>query len=75
MNKINTAHCKKTIRTSEIRVHLNLCIGLVCTDVTSVFHQVLQQFASRGRPQHRGVFLLLENACLVANSDAVAEFE
>lgn len=56
--------------------HLNLCIGFSCTDVASIFHQILQQFASRGRPQHRGVFLLLKDASLVANSDAVAgEFQ
>lgn len=56
--------------------YLNLCIGLSCTDVASIFHQILQQFASRGRPQHRGVFLLLKYTSLVADSDAVAgEFE
>lgn len=40
--------------------------------MASILNHVLQQFTSRGRPQHRGVFLLFKDASLVADSDAVA---
>lgn len=52
--------------------HLNLSVRLASTSVTSVLDEILQELSCRGRPEHRGVFLLLENARLVADGDAVA---
>lgn len=40
--------------------------------MASILNHVLQQFTSRGRPQHCGVFLLFKYTSLVADSDAVA---
>lgn len=69
----NTQHVSRNQFYQKIcHIHLNLCIGLSCTNMTSILNQVLQQFTSRGRPQHCGIFLLLKYASLVANSDAVA---
>lgn len=62
----------ETQRNLFYHIHLNLCIGLSCTNMTSVLNQILQQFTSRGRPKHCGILFLLEYTSLVANSDAVA---
>lgn len=52
--------------------YLNLSVGLSFSNMTPILNHVLQQFASRGRPQHRGIFLLLKYTRLVAHGDAVA---
>ena len=52
--------------------HLDLPVAVPRGHVGPVLHQVLQQLASRGRPQYRGVPLLLKHTRLVANGDPVA---
>lgn len=70
--KKNTERKSVPSEISFQNIHLNLCIRLSCTDVIAVLDYVLQQFASRGRPQHRGIRLLLKHTRLVANGYAVA---
>lgn len=68
-----TQHTSRNpIYKKSCHIHLNLCIGLSCNNVASIFDHVLQQFTSRGRPQHRGILLFFKDTSLVANSDAVA---
>jgi len=52
--------------------HFNLSVCLPSIDVTTVFHQITQQFPSRRPSEKRWIVFLLKYASLIPNDDTVA---
>lgn len=60
---------------SIVSANLNLGIAVPSEEMAPILHHVLQEFTSRGRPEHSGVLFLLKDTGLIANSDAIPTTE
>ncbi len=72
----NSAFCKEKLLPRNVQfllhLYLNFSIRLGSQNMRTISDYILQQLASRGRPEHRRVSLFLKHTRFVAHCDAVA---